>query len=107
MNPPRAPADLTARRASEALRWWVEAGVDIALDETPHDRFAESAAAAARSPKAAPAVPRTSAPPSRTTPAAPALISPPDQAARSAAEAARAAPSLDALRAALEAFEGC
>ena len=23
------------------LRWWAEAGVDIAIDETPHDRFAE------------------------------------------------------------------
>ena len=44
MNSSRPPADLTARRAAEALRWWIEAGVDIALDETPHDRFAESAA---------------------------------------------------------------
>ena len=32
-------------QAAEALRWWVRAGVDAALDETPHDRFAESAGA--------------------------------------------------------------
>ena len=29
----------------ELLRWWIEAGVDLALDESPHDRFAESAGA--------------------------------------------------------------
>jgi len=73
------------------LRWWIEAGVDIALDEETHDRFAESAA---------PPAPKAVA-------AAPALISPPDQAARSAAETARAAQTLDELRAALEAFDGC
>ena len=40
--------ELTVRRATEILRWWREAGVDLAMDETPHDRFAESAAALAR-----------------------------------------------------------
>jgi len=105
MDPPRSPpADLTARRAAEALRWWLEAGVDFAVDETPHDRFAESAAPPPPKPAAAPApVP----PPARPGPVAPALVSAPDEAARSAAEAARAARTLDELRAALEAFEGC
>jgi uracil-DNA glycosylase family 4 len=103
MNPPRAPADLTARRAAEALRWWIEAGVDIALDETPHDRFAESAALPA--PKAVASAPAMVAAAARTSPAA--LVAPPDEAARSAGEAARAARTLDELRAALEAFQGC
>jgi uracil-DNA glycosylase len=103
MNSSRAPADLTARRAAEALRWWLEAGVDIALDETPHDRFAESAAPP---PPKAVAAPALVAPLARTSAAAPA-VAPPDEAARSAAEAARAARTLDELRAALEAFQGC
>jgi uracil-DNA glycosylase len=29
--------------AAETLRWWIRAGVNEALDEAPHDRFAESA----------------------------------------------------------------
>jgi uracil-DNA glycosylase family 4 len=102
MNSSHAAADLTARRAAEALRWWVEAGVDIALDETPHDRFAESASP----PPRAVAAPALVAPMARTSVAAPA-VAPPDEAARSAAEAARAARTLDELRAALEAFQGC
>jgi uracil-DNA glycosylase family 4 len=103
MNSSRSPADLTAQRAAEALRWWIEAGVDIALDETPHDRFAESAAP--RPPKVVPA-PAAVAPPVRSSAAAPA-VAPPDEAARSATEAARQARTLDELRAALEAFQGC
>ena len=37
------PTDAT--HAAETLRWWIRAGVNDALDEAPHDRFAESAAA--------------------------------------------------------------
>ena len=87
------------------MRWWREAGVDLALDETPHDRFAESAAPAAR-PAPAPLVappPRAAEPPRQ----APALTATPDEAARSAREAAAAARTLEELRAALERFEGC
>jgi uracil-DNA glycosylase family 4 len=102
MNSSRAPADLTARRAAEALRWWIEAGVDIALDETPHDRFAESAAPP---PPKAVAASAAVAPPPRSSAAA--AVAPPDEAARSAAEAARAARTLDELRAALGVFQGC
>ena len=104
---PRRRRPLTARRAVEILRWWREAGVDIALDETPHDRFAESAAPPP--PRRVPAA----APPSRR-PAAhasvpvgdrrAAAISPPDEAARSAAEVAGGARTLEELRAALEAL---
>ncbi len=38
-----------AARAIETLRWWAAAGVDFAIDETPRDRFAESAASSAAS----------------------------------------------------------
>ena len=43
MNTGRDSSRLTLQEAEAALRWWSEAGVDLALDETPHDRFAESA----------------------------------------------------------------
>ncbi len=85
MNPPRAPADLTARRAAEAVRWWIEAGVDIALDETPHDRLRRD-----RSPRRAEGRrlrPGDDSGRGGATSLA-ALVAPPDEAARSAAEAA-------------------
>ncbi len=105
MSKPTNSRALTAQDAAQALRWWSEAGVDLALDETPHDRFAESAAPAAR---------RAPAPVAAATPRAPegAKLAPPatatpDEAARSAREAAAAARNLEELRAALERFEGC
>lgn len=113
--------DLTRPQLEALLRWYVEAGVDVALDGTPHDRFAEFAAEAerrARTPQTgagpaapqrfAPATPslagaRDSAPPRPLSPAA--LNA--GEAAEAAREAAAAAGTLDDLRAALEAFEGC
>jgi len=96
---------LTAHEAAEALRWWRDAGVDLALDETPHDRFAESAAPAARRAPAPVAAPPPR--PSESPRQAPALTAAPDEAQRSAREAAAAARSLEELRAALERFQGC
>ncbi|GGK34132.1 uracil-DNA glycosylase [Salinarimonas ramus] len=95
----------------------VAAGVDCALDETPHDRFAEEAArreeARAVRPAPEPAARREAPPrsqPASPPPARPA-VSPgaldPDQAAASARIAAEAAQDLAALEAALAAFEGC
>ena len=126
MSPSEKSSPLTLEEAANALRWWSEAGVDLAIDETPHDRFAESAATPARrapSESAAPAVrptPIESAPlPARQDraeraplrPAEPARITPPiaapDEAARSAQQAAAAARTLDELRATLGRFEGC
>jgi len=99
-------AELTAPRAAEALRWWLEAGVDMALDETPHDRFAESAAVPARRPAtAAPSAP--SAPPAPPRAALLPSVAAPDEAARSATRAASEARTLEELRAALLAFDGC
>lgn len=47
------PSSLDANAASTILRWHVDAGVDWAVDDAPHDRFAESAQAArsAQAPK--------------------------------------------------------
>jgi len=105
-----APSDrstpLTAAAAAETLRWWIEAGVDLALDENPHDRFAESAAPVPR--RALAAVPTVPTPaPSYEARPAPAASVAPDDAARSARERAAAAATLDDLRAELERFDGC
>ncbi len=105
MSKPANSRALTAQDAAEALRWWSEAGVDLALDETPHDRFAEGAAPAARRAPAPVAAPLPRAP--ENPKLAPALSATPDEAARSARQIAAAARSLEELRAALERFEGC
>ena len=95
--------ELDARQAVEVLRWWAEAGVDVALDEAPHDRFAESAL-----PPPKRVAPTAAAEPAKPNVrhAAPAVAAP-DEAQRSATEAAAASETLEELRAALEAFQGC
>lgn len=110
----------------DVLRFYVEAGVDVALSEAPVDRFAlsrEPPAAVvfqrATPPPPAPqpieprrepprsSVPsRPSASPPRATP--PQNLAVPSEAAVMAArEAAATAATLDELRATLETFEGC
>jgi DNA polymerase len=99
-------SDLAADRAAELLRWWRDAGIDFMLDDAPHDRFAEvpraaptqieTQAAETPAPRRAPAAPRA-------TPTAAA----PDEATRTASEAAAAAMSLEELAHALERFDGC
>ena len=101
------PSDRDALQA--ILDFHVEAGVDLALDETPHNRFAE--------PKAEPAPARASEPPREPlrapAPAAPprslprAAASAPDEVAGLAREQARHAGSLEELEAILARFEGC
>lgn len=104
---------------AEILRWYLEAGVDECIAEAPQDRFRQPAPAVstpapptdiapvlpvARPPLPAPAPP--SAPPS-------ALIAPPaappatDEAVRGAVALAGAANTVEELRAALLAFDGC
>ena len=111
-------SDLDAAQLAAILRWYADMGVDIAIDETPHDRFSDwattvNAAQQTRAQETGPA-PRTAA--ARTAPgqAAPAARSmatnaalSQDAAAQSAREIARSAQSLEELRAALDAFEGC
>jgi DNA polymerase len=86
------------------LDWLIEAGADEALSETPIDRFAVAAAP----PAAAPA-PVRAAPVRMELPRAPMpnAVVPSAAAAKSAREIAAASTTLDELRAAVEAFDGC
>ncbi|MGJ0508017.1 MAG: uracil-DNA glycosylase [Methylocystis sp.] len=102
-----APTPDTRGALLALLDWYVESGVDVALDEAPHDRYADSARAAASviAPPAAPL--RAPEPPkgqALTQPRPAPAVAPPDEAARAAAAAAVAAPSLDALAEALAQF---
>jgi uracil-DNA glycosylase family 4 len=88
----------------ELLAFYLEAGVDCALAEEPIDRLAE--------PEPPAPIPRTAEvaerPRAPLVPAAPREAAPaPDVAIASAREAARSAPTLEALRELLETFDGC
>ncbi|MFO0407367.1 MAG: uracil-DNA glycosylase family protein [Labrys sp. (in: a-proteobacteria)] len=121
---------MSSPSAAELLAWYVAMGVDVAIGEEPVDRYAEASAAATRAAQpaasgAAPAVasarsaapvppaPPFGAPPFPTPmpmpvePARSLLTEAPDTVVAAAREIAMAATDLDALRAALEAFEGC
>jgi len=92
------------RQALEALlEWYVEAGVDLAVDESPHDRFA-----AAPPPEPAKFEPAAAKSERRPIPTAiPAAPPAPDAAAGDARQRAAAASTLEELRAILESFDGC
>ena len=86
------------------LAWYVEMGVDVAVQETPVDRFAP----------ATPARPRPTTPPAfierpeRVGTIQPAAAVPAsDEIAGAAREIAKSSNTLDELRAALERFDGC
>ena len=98
----RLPLD--PNNAAETLRWWIRAGVSDALDEAPHDRFAESVAAKDR-PGPAPAREPSRAPPDAESSARSGNA--PGAAETSAHALAEAALDLEALRAAMAGFEGC
>jgi len=108
------------------MAFYAEAGVDLALDEDPHDRFAESEAArekakAERKARATAALQRPQAPDAGRqrgdqqgrTAGAPAIARPKadnipaDEAIMSARQEAGRAQSLDELRDILSRFEGC
>jgi DNA polymerase len=97
------PHDRDALQA--LLDFHVEAGVDLALDETPHNRFAEQSAPppAAKAPAREPA--RPAAPPPRALPKMAAAA--PEDVATMARELARDARSLEELEALLREFDGC
>jgi uracil-DNA glycosylase len=92
------------------LDFHVEAGVDLALDETPHNRFAEPKAEPARA-KAQPQAPAAKADPAAPAPSPRALpkaaASAPEEVASMAREQARHAGSLEELEAILARFDGC
>jgi uracil-DNA glycosylase family 4 len=97
--------DATPESIARLLRWWSQAGVDIALDPEPHNRFQESRRAAPPAPQLEAAGARGAA-----TPAArsrPADMAAPAEAALEARALADSANTLDELHAALERFDGC
>jgi uracil-DNA glycosylase len=93
----------------QLLAFYLEAGVDCALDDEPVNRLADpDAAAPPREAVVREAPPRTlsQAPPAVPAPRTDATIAP-EAAISSAREAARTAPTLEALRTLLENFDGC
>src|SRR4051794_1296794 len=99
MTPEPAPT------LQQLLAFYLEAGVDCALTDEPVNRLSDPDMAAP------PAAEAASAKPARiVAPVLPARVEPtlaPEAAIVSAREAARTAPSLEALRALLETFDGC
>ena len=91
------------------LEFYVEAGVDTALDETPHDRFDESVREPARAPERS--VPAAIQPArlERVQPNRPSFTAAAsaDDAALAARAKAREAETLDELKTMLTNFEGC
>lgn len=104
---PVAP-DFDRAAARALLAWYVDAGVDEAILDAPVDRLRPAPARPA-APRATPTLPAASG----ARPPAPRPVTPmaPEaqvgDAPRAARDAAQAAGTLDALRAAIEAFEGC
>jgi uracil-DNA glycosylase len=103
-------ADMSADHAAaaqELLAFYLDAGVDAAVDERAIDRLAgEVAAMIEPTPPLAPPAPGPPAFDARQPSAAPVPPSP-DVAVMAAREAARSAASLDELQAILTRFEGC
>ena len=94
----------------QLLAFYLEAGVDCAVGEEPVNRLAEpdSMPAAVAAPREiAPQRGLREMPAAMAAPARADVAMAPEAAISSAQEAARTAPSLEALRALLENFEGC
>ena len=115
MPPPKEPLthELSALEAAEALRWWIRSGVTEALDEEPHDRFADSlgpsedgrSASNAPEPVSRPSLPALEARPLRQNDIRASM--PPDAAETSARALAQSARDLETLRSIMADFDGC
>lgn len=120
-NDPASEAASRTAAIAALLDFYAEAGVDVALDDAPVDRFGESAVAKARRSQQAPTSPAAGFPVSHQRSGSPPSpvslpLPPPVYAAgaemvedlvRAASDLARSATTLDALREALAGFEGC
>ncbi len=101
------------RNARELIAFYLDAGVDALVGETPVDRFADEPAPAAPVPSPRPPSPPLARREAGSNPAGVAAANiatappPPEAAILSAREAAKSAQTLEALRALLETFEGC
>ena len=89
------------------LEWYAEQGVDLAVDEIPHDRFTAATLPAEPALHAGPSpLKLASAVPVRPIPDRP-LAMAGDEAVHAARQQASSAASLEELRKLLESFEGC
>lgn len=93
------PDDASPESLAQLLRWYADMGVDMAVDDVPHDRFAE-----AQSPAKAPPPPPPA--PRRVAAAPPPLTAPPVRSEQGAPDVVNAQ-TLDDLRAQLLTFDGC
>jgi uracil-DNA glycosylase len=90
------------------LAWYADMGVDIAVDDAPHDRFAEeSRSALARRYGPAGVTPRETIGPNRLARTEPAAAMPASANEVIARDSAAAARNLDELRDRLARFDGC
>jgi uracil-DNA glycosylase family 4 len=99
----------TDKAARELLAFYLEAGVDTPLGDEPVDRFADDLSATpAPEPAGRPVAPSPAERPRASAPPLPTGAPPsPDAAALAARDAVKDIATLEDLRAALEAFEGC
>jgi DNA polymerase len=91
----------------ELLAFYLEAGVDCALLEEPPNRLLDPEIAPQPAAIPSPPANRPAPPPAAMARAPAAAVPAPDVAIASARGAARTAPTLEALRALLETFDGC
>ena len=91
----------------ELLAFYLEAGVDCALLEEPPNRLLDPEIAPQPAAIPSPPANRPAPPPAAMARAPAAAVPAPDVAIASARDAARTAPTLEALRALLETFDGC
>jgi uracil-DNA glycosylase len=102
-SPMDSPTSLQNRSGIAALlAWYVEMGVDIALEEAPVDRFAPP-----RPVERKPPAPTPSPPIAPTPSLLPAAVAPSDDVARAARTTAKQAATLAELRTVLQQFDGC
>lgn len=103
-----SPSPLPSRVDIAALlAWYVEAGVDVAIDEASVDRFATRPPVERKPTVVVAATPVVATPPTHAPSLLPAAVAPSDDVARAARSTAKSAATLDELRAALLQFDGC
>jgi DNA polymerase len=93
----------SAADAAALLEWYVEAGVDIAVDELPTDRLSAPTPPPAETRPVAVFEPPAQRVDGRNTPTVPAA----EETARAASEIAKSAATLEDLHDALAKFDGC
>lgn len=107
MNAPPIPTAEPPPTVRELLAFYLEAGVDCALLDEPPNRLLDPEIASPPTAVPSPPASRPAPAPVATARAAAAAAPAPDVAIASARDAARTAPTLEALRTLLETFDGC